>query len=105
MCVPDHLDFGDAPGRLSQRPPGIIELGAGLIRRISSTSWSDMVFTSLGIEVLRLGILLPVTYSLSSLTCGFRSLLSTLAHAVSEQRMVTLRMVCFTVNGLNVVEC
>jgi hypothetical protein len=54
-----------------------------------------MVRTSLGIDVLRLGILLPVTYSLSFLSCGFASLLSTLAHATSGGRIITHRIAFF----------
>jgi len=85
---------GRCPAELPQRalPVG---MGPGLTRRSSSAPWSDMVLTSLGIDVLRLGRLLPVTYSLSSLTCGFQSLSSTLAHAASEERIATLRMVFF----------
>src|SRR6266513_3140220 len=61
------------PTELPQRPLPA-GMGPGLIRRISSAAWSDRVLASLGIDVLRLGRLLPVTYSLSSLSWGFPSL-------------------------------
>jgi len=74
---------------------GASYLGTG----VGTKSPPDMVRTSLGIDVdvLRLGILLPVIYSLSSLTCGFASLLSMLAHAASEQQIITATMAGFSI--------
>src|SRR5207302_6549549 len=83
------------PAELPQRPLPI-GMGPGLIRCISSTAWSDRVLASLGIDVLCLGRLLPVTYSLSSLSRGFPSLLSAPAHATSDERIIIPLRIVFT---------
>src|SRR5882762_2413608 len=88
---------GMASAMLAELPqrPLPIGIGPGLIRRSSSAACSDTVLASVGNDVLRRGKLLPVTYSLSSLICGFAALLSALAHATSEGRIITLRIAFF----------
>src|SRR5437588_6422765 len=91
-CVPPAM-----PAELPQRPLPI-GMGPGLVRCISSTAWSDRVLASLGIDVLRLGRLLPVTYSLSSLSRGFPSSLSAPAHATSDETIIVPLRIVFTMD-------